>query len=84
MSSDSHLIKAYGFVDMNYDKESPLVEEKLGSFYLFIPQVITFIFLWHGHGLGLAFVQYKLNAEVILHSDRGQLYTSSFMYNPFL
>ncbi|XP_066321928.1 protein PHYLLO, chloroplastic-like isoform X5 [Miscanthus floridulus] len=39
ISSDSHLIKAYGFVDMNYVKESPLVEEKLGSYYFFIPQV---------------------------------------------
>lgn len=38
ISSDSHLIKAYGFIDMNYDKELPLIEEKLDSYYFFIPQ----------------------------------------------
>lgn len=75
ISSDSHLIKAYGFVDVDYDKETLSVEEKLGSYYFFIPQVITFTFLRHAHDLGLevfwsAFVQYKFNAEVILYSDR--------------
>ncbi|RLN09825.1 protein PHYLLO, chloroplastic isoform X1 [Panicum miliaceum] len=39
ISSDSHLIRAYGFVGMKYDKESSSIEEKLGSYYFFIPQV---------------------------------------------
>ncbi|KAJ1279712.1 hypothetical protein BS78_04G176000 [Paspalum vaginatum] len=39
ISSDSHLSRAYGFVDMKYDNELPSVEEKLGSYYFFIPQV---------------------------------------------
>ncbi|WVZ74855.1 hypothetical protein U9M48_022979 [Paspalum notatum var. saurae] len=39
ISSDSHLARAYGFIDMKYDKELPSVEEKLGSYYFFIPQV---------------------------------------------
>ncbi|CAN6273232.1 unnamed protein product [Urochloa humidicola] len=37
--SDSHLIRAYGFVGMKYDKDFSSIEEKLGSYYFFIPQV---------------------------------------------
>lgn len=50
------------------------MEEKPGSYYFFIPQVITFTFLWHAHDLEVflsAFVQYKLIIEVIVYSDRG-------------
>jgi len=41
ISSDSHLIRAYGFVGMKYDKESSSIEEKPGSYYFFIPLVKT-------------------------------------------
>ncbi|KAF8653016.1 hypothetical protein HU200_062451 [Digitaria exilis] len=39
ISSDSHLIRAYGFVGIKYNKELSSMEEKLGSYYFFIPQV---------------------------------------------
>lgn len=39
ISSESHFIRAYGFIDMKYDKELSSLEEKLGSYYFFIPQV---------------------------------------------
>ncbi|XP_062219458.1 protein PHYLLO, chloroplastic isoform X3 [Phragmites australis] len=39
LSSDSHLIRAYGSVGMKYDKKLLSIEEKIGSYYFFIPQV---------------------------------------------
>ncbi|XP_065045713.1 protein PHYLLO, chloroplastic-like isoform X3 [Musa acuminata AAA Group] len=39
LSIDSPLIRAYGFLGINYNKMSSLMEERLDSFYLFIPQV---------------------------------------------
>ncbi|XP_020083251.1 protein PHYLLO, chloroplastic isoform X4 [Ananas comosus] len=39
LSSDCHLVRAYGFVDLNFNKELSSMVEKSGSFYLFIPQI---------------------------------------------
>jgi hypothetical protein len=41
LSSDSHLIRAYGSVGMKYDRKLMSIEEKTGSYYFFIPQVIA-------------------------------------------
>ncbi|KAL6634634.1 hypothetical protein ACP70R_027305 [Stipagrostis hirtigluma subsp. patula] len=39
LSSGSPWIRAYGSVDMKYDMELLSIEEKIGSYYFFIPQV---------------------------------------------
>ncbi|EEE57259.1 hypothetical protein OsJ_07279 [Oryza sativa Japonica Group] len=39
LSFNSHLIRAYGSVGVKYDKELLSLEERIGSFYFFIPQV---------------------------------------------
>ncbi|KAG8059103.1 hypothetical protein GUJ93_ZPchr0002g23828 [Zizania palustris] len=39
LSFNSHLVRAYGSVGMKYDKELLSIEESIGSFYFFIPQV---------------------------------------------
>jgi hypothetical protein len=41
LSSDSHLISAYGSVGMKYDRKLKSIQEKTGSYYFFIPQVIA-------------------------------------------
>jgi hypothetical protein len=64
---------------MKYDKESSSIEEKLGSYYFFIPQVTTLTFSLASQECFLStFLQYKLNVEVILYSDRGNLTVSKF------
>uniref|UniRef100_A0A0E0K1L6 Mandelate racemase/muconate lactonizing enzyme C-terminal domain-containing protein n=1 Tax=Oryza punctata TaxID=4537 RepID=A0A0E0K1L6_ORYPU len=39
LSFNSHLIRAYGSLGVKYDKEVLSIEERIGSFYFFIPQV---------------------------------------------
>ncbi|XP_072992961.1 protein PHYLLO, chloroplastic isoform X2 [Typha latifolia] len=39
LSSDSHLIRAYGSIGLLYDKKQSSMEDKIGSFYFFIPQL---------------------------------------------
>ncbi|XP_048134973.1 protein PHYLLO, chloroplastic isoform X3 [Rhodamnia argentea] len=39
LSNDSALIKAYGFLDVNFNTELSSMEHEAGSFYLFIPQI---------------------------------------------
>ncbi|XP_018715157.2 protein PHYLLO, chloroplastic isoform X4 [Eucalyptus grandis] len=39
LSNDSALIKAYGFLDVNFNAELSSMEHEAGSFYFFIPQI---------------------------------------------
>lgn len=39
LSNESTPIKAYGFVDIDFNKELSVIEHQAGSYYFFIPQV---------------------------------------------
>ena len=56
---------AYGAVGMKYNEELLSIEEKAGSFYFFIPQVIiTCAFPWVQNSYYLC-VRYAFHVEVI-------------------
>lgn len=73
LSFNSHLIRAYGSVGVKYDKELLSLEERIGSFYFFIPQVTTFSILWcYSSYLNIYQVgaRYRLCVQAILNLAR--------------